>query len=142
MVHSSIMGCSNWSAADIPRGATHVTVYKHFQPIARHISEFGPAAKCTNSWQTPVVPVYAPSQRDGAYTHGTNYGSSLNYVNSSLKKVDFQGKVIVKGNSSQYEFWIAEVCDFISPLWRYWTTGISSWRRDCRMSWTYRGSAR
>lgn len=47
---------------------------------------------------TPVVPVYASYRRDGAHMHSTNYGSDPNYVNSSLKKVNVQDKVIGGGN--------------------------------------------
>lgn len=40
---------------------------------------------------SPVAPVYSPYQRDGASRHDTNYGSDPNYVNASLKSVNFKG---------------------------------------------------
>jgi catalase len=64
---------------------------------------------------TPAVPVYAPYQRDGASMHGSNYGGDPNYVNSSLKNISFQGKVMAKG-VSQHDLWTAEVCNFTSEI--------------------------
>ncbi|OBT88506.1 hypothetical protein VE02_03440 [Pseudogymnoascus sp. 03VT05] len=41
---------------------------------------------------SPVAPVYSPYQRDGASRHDTNYGRDPNYVNASLKTVNFKVK--------------------------------------------------
>lgn len=46
---------------------------------------------------TPVSPVYSPYQRDGAFRANSNYGGDPNYVRSSLKDVDFKGKLGANG---------------------------------------------
>lgn len=57
---------------------------------------------------SPVAPVYSPYQRDGASRHDTNYGSDPNYVNVSLKAVNFKGNREANGASDGgHEEWVA-----------------------------------
>jgi catalase len=62
-----------------------------------------------------LSPVYTPYQRDGAATFTGNYGGDPNYVNSSLKRVAFKGRVGAKG-VSQHERWVGEVVNFTSEI--------------------------
>ncbi|KFY69737.1 hypothetical protein V499_09789 [Pseudogymnoascus sp. VKM F-103] len=57
---------------------------------------------------SPVSPVYSPYQRDGASRHDTNYGRDPNYVNASLKTVNFKGDRGANGVSDGgHEEWVA-----------------------------------
>ncbi|KFZ19209.1 hypothetical protein V502_03775 [Pseudogymnoascus sp. VKM F-4520 (FW-2644)] len=57
---------------------------------------------------SPVAPVYSPYQRDGASRHDTNYGGDPNYVNASLKAVNFKGNRGANGASDGgHEEWVA-----------------------------------
>lgn len=64
----------------------------------------------------PKSPVYTPYQRDGFVTAGSNYGGDPNYVNSSLKRVNFKGNVGAKGASYEHEEWVGKVCGFTSEV--------------------------
>jgi catalase len=55
----------------------------------------------------PESPVYSPYQRDGAFRYNTNYGGDPNYVNASLKAVNFKGSVGAnKVSNGGHEEWI------------------------------------
>jgi catalase len=64
----------------------------------------------------PKSPVYTPYERDGFATTGSNYGGDPNYVNSSLKRVNFKGKIGANGASYQHEEWVGKVCGFTSEV--------------------------
>jgi catalase len=66
----------------------------------------------------PVSEVYSPYQRDGAMRYGDNYGNDPNYVNSSLKKVNFKGQVGANGHSDsgKHEEWVGRVASYASEV--------------------------
>lgn len=52
-------------------------------------------------------PVYSPYQRDGAFRYNSNYGGDPNYVNASLKAVNFKGSVGANNVSNGgHEEWV------------------------------------
>jgi catalase len=56
----------------------------------------------------PVSPVYTPYQRDGAFRYTSNYGADPNYVNGSLKTINFKGNRGANGVSDGgHDEWVA-----------------------------------
>ena len=65
----------------------------------------------------PVCPVYAPYQRDGAMNATSNYGGDPSYVRSSLRPVNFRGKVGANGFAiGGHDEWAGRVVGFASDL--------------------------
>lgn len=57
----------------------------------------------------PISPVYSPYQRDGASRHDINYGDDPNYVNASLKKINFKGNrgANAVSDGGKHDEWVA-----------------------------------
>jgi catalase len=65
----------------------------------------------------PVSEVYTPYQRDGAFRYKTNWGGDPNYVGSTLKKVNFEGKVGANGYSTDaHDEWVGTVAGYTSEV--------------------------
>lgn len=66
----------------------------------------------------PVAPVYSPYERDGAMRHATNYGGDPNYIRSTLKEVNFAGKLGSQGFSTgcDHDNWAGQTAAFTSEV--------------------------
>lgn len=65
----------------------------------------------------PVSEVYTPYQRDGASRYDSNYGGDPNYVRSSLKPVNFKGRVAANGYApGGHEDWVGRVASYTSEV--------------------------
>ncbi|KAF2401884.1 heme-dependent catalase, partial [Trichodelitschia bisporula] len=63
----------------------------------------------------PVVPVYAPYQRDGFARTDGNYGGDPNYVGSALRAVKF-AEPSAAGAGVGYEEWVGRVSEFATSV--------------------------